>query len=423
MRYALASILVLTLPMVFAVAEEPPPGGPPQMPPVAVEVTAVKQMEVPGGRTFTGTVEPSRVSVVGSQFGGLVEAYLCRDGQRVEAGQPLARLDPAILDLKIEAAEADRDLGQKRLDELENGSRPEEIEQARARVAELEAGLELREWKLEATKKLFEDSTISEDELRDARLAVKASQLLLNASRSALALVEAGPRAEQVEQARAQLKRLDAEVRRLGEEKLRYTIKAPFAGWIVKEYAEEGQWLSTGSPVVEVAALDKVDIVVNVVEDFVGGLRPGLDVRLAFDAIPGRLFTGTIHRIVPSADRRGRTFPVKVRVTNERVGEGVLLKAGMFANATLAVGEKRQALFVPKDAIVLGGPVPVMVWAVGEDATAQLVPVGLGVAVDDLVEVIGPLQPGMQVVVKGNERIYMPGRQLVLPGAKPQGGR
>ena len=114
---------------------------------------------------------------------------------------------------------------------------------------------------------------------------------------------------------------------------------------------------------------------------------------------------------------------MKVRIENERVGDAVLVKAGMFANATLAVGDKRQALFVPKDAIMLGGPVPVMVWAVGEGETAQLVPVRLGVAVDDLVEVIGPLQPGMQVVVKGNERIYVPGRQLVLPGAGAQGGR
>ncbi len=62
----------------------------------------------------------------------------------------------------------------------------------------------------------------------------------------------------------------------------------------------------------------------------------------------------------------------------------------MFATATLAVGEQRPALLVPKDAIVLGGFVPVMVWAVGEGNRAEPVPVTLGVAVDDLVEVLGP---------------------------------
>ena len=78
----------------------------------------------------------------------------------------------------------------------------------------------------------------------------------------------------------------------------------------------------------------------------------------------------------------------------------------MFASATLAVDEPRPGLLVPKDAIVLGGMVPVMVWVVDpESSTAKMVPVQLGVAVDDRIQVIGPLQPGMQVVTVGNERI------------------
>jgi len=388
-------------------------GGPPPMPAAPVQVALVERQTIAGGRTFTGTVEPVRRSLVGSEFDGAVVEYLCREGDRIEEGKPLARLRTDILDLRIEAAQAERDLGTQRLAELENGSRPEEIAQSRARVEELKADLALREWKLEATKQLFENATISEDELRDARLAVRASELLLDAAKAALDLVEAGPREEQIEQARAQHKQLDAVVRRLEEEKRRYTITAPFTGWIVKEHAEVGQWLSSGSPVAEIVALDEVDVVVDVVEDFVGRLAVGMPARVTIEAVPGKVLSGKIHRIVPSADRRGRTFPVKIRLPNPRKGNTVTLKSGMFASATLAVEDPHPALLVPKDAIVLGGAGSVLVWVVdAESSRAKKVPVQLGVAVKDLVQVLGQLQPGMQVVTVGNERIMFEGQPL-----------
>lgn len=423
MRQALAILVLLALPLAARAEGEKEGGrpagggGPPAMPPAPVEVAAVVQRTVAGGRTFTGTVEPVLRSTLGSEFGGLVVAYLVREGDRVEAGQVVARLRTTLLDLRIEAARAQLEDGKQRLAELENGSRPEEIEQARARVEQLSADLELRKWKLKAAEDLYEQKTVSEDELRDARLAVRAAQLLLDASKAALDLVEAGPRKEQIAQARAQVQQLDASLRQLEEEKQRYDIKAPFAGWVVKEHTEVGQWLSPGSPVVEIVALDEVDVTVDVVEDFIGKLDVGGPARVSIDAVPGRIFTGKIHKIVPSADLRARTFPVKIRLPNEHHDESVLLKAGMFANATLAVEDPKPALLVPKDAIVLGGMAPVLVWVVDEKtSTAKMVPVQLGIAVEDLVEVIGPLQPGMQVVVVGNERIMFPGQPLKVVG-------
>jgi RND family efflux transporter MFP subunit len=165
--------------------------------------------------------------------------------------------------------------------------------------------------------------------------------------------------------------------------------------------------------VLEIVALDEVDVTVQVVEDYVGRLQQGMPVRVTIDAVPDRVFTGTVHRIVPSADVRGRTFPVKVRLPNERVGESVLLKAGMFASATLAVEEPMPALLVPKDAVVIGGLAPLQVWVVDpQSSTAKLAPVQLGVAKGDMIQVLGPVQPGDKVVVRGNERIMFPGQPL-----------
>lgn len=423
MRVLLAACFLVWMPL-LAVADEgdkpggPPGGGggPPAMPPAPVRVAEVLEETIQRGRTFVGTVDAARSSTVGSEHAGMVVEFLAREGLRVAADDVLVRMRTAQIDIRIQSAKAQLRLRQERLAELENGTRPEEIEQARARVRELEAGLELRRWKLQASEKLFRSKTISEDELREAQLAVQAAELIVAVAQKSLELAETGPRREKKAQAQAEVDIQKAEVARLEDERERYIVRAPFDGYITHEHTEVGQWLQPGDPVATIVHLDVVDVTVDVVEDFVGALRIGSDVRVSIEAVKDRVFTGTVSRIVPQADLRGRTFPVKIRLDNERLGDSMLLKAGMFASATLAVGQDAPALFVPKDAVVLGGAVPVLIWLVDPaSSTAVSVPVTLGVAHRDLVEVIAPsgqLAAGAKVVIRGNERILFPGQPL-----------
>jgi multidrug efflux pump subunit AcrA (membrane-fusion protein) len=379
-----------------------------------VEVAPVEEREVAAPRTFVGSVVPSRFSLVGSEVEGHVLEYFAEEGRRVEVGAELARLRTDVIEARLAAARAELEIRRHELTELENGSRPEEINQSRARVEEVEAQVEIRKWKLEAAQRLFDQDTISEDELRDARSALRVAEHLLNALRAALALVEEGPRPERIAQARARVDVQAAEVRRLEDEEGKHVIRAPFAGWIVAERTEVGQWLDRGGAVVEIAALDEVDVLVHVLEDYVGVLRPGLEVTVSFGALPDlplELTTGTIDAIVPRADARSRTFPVRIRLANRRDGDFVLLKAGMFARATLPVGKPVEALLVPKDALVLGGPSPIVYVVDPVSSEVRPVPVELGSAYEGMVQVTGALEVGQQVVTKGNERLR-PGQKV-----------
>ena len=108
---------------------------------------------------------------------------------------------------------------------------------------------------------------------------------------------------------------------------------------------------------------------------------------------------------------RGRTFPVRIRIKNPVANGRPVLKAGMLARVTLAVGEKQPTLLVPKDAIVLGGPAPI-VWAIDEKTGGgRIVPVTIGAGYGDDVGVTGPLKEGERIVVRGNERL-MPGQPI-----------
>ena len=99
-----------------------------------VEVAPVQQQAVAAGQEFVGTVFPTRTAVIGSAVDGRVIEFPINEGDRVEAGQTLAQLLTETISLELQAAEAELQLRQEEWNELNNGSRSEEIEQSRARV-------------------------------------------------------------------------------------------------------------------------------------------------------------------------------------------------------------------------------------------------------------------------------------------------
>src|SRR5690606_1031422 len=127
-------------------------------------------------------------------------------------------------------------------------------------------------------------------------------------------------------------------------------------------------------------------------------------------ALPQSLFTGKVVAIVPQGDVRARTFPVKIAIQNQTTESGPLIKPGMYARVELPVGSMKQAVLVPKDAVVLDQRSPMIyvvegASAVGEQGTASPVPVTLGGSHGALIDIGDSLKPGQIVVVEGNERL------------------
>jgi len=383
-----------------------------ERPPALVDVAPVVQENIALERRFVGTVRPRRISIVGSETAGRVVDYPLREGQRVKRGEALATLDTAAVDIRIRAAQAELKLRQVMLRELRNGSRPEEIANAKAVVVRAEAEIELRKWRHESATKLFRNQTISEDEVKETLFALRAAEARLIEARSSLALAEQGPRKERVEQAEVQVVIREAEVARLIDEKQRHVARAPFDGYVVRISTEVGQRLAAGDSIATIAELDEVEVLVPVPTAAANRLRTGGTVTVVIASLPAKesRLAGTLVAIVPQADERGRTIPVRVRIKNPIVNGVPRLKAGMLAMAILPVGDAAPTLLVPKDAIVLGGASPI-VYVVSEQNTAQPVPVELGAGHGERIAVRGNLQVGAKVVVRGNERLH-PGRKI-----------
>jgi multidrug efflux pump subunit AcrA (membrane-fusion protein) len=381
-------------------------------------------------RTFVGTIQPLRSSTLASSVEELVVEFLVNEGDYVTAQTPLAKLQTRQLEIQLEAARAEQRLRSEELSELENGSRPEEIEQAKARVEASEALRKYAVAAYERVKLVADRDALSKDELEDALSAMEAAEARYAENRAALELVEAGPRKEVIAQAEARLETQKNKVAQLEDLIEQHTIRAPFAGYIVQEHTEEGQWVAKGGPIVEIIEIERVDLEVPILETYISNLRVGTEGAIEIEAYPEELFVGTVALVVPQADDQSRSFPVKIRLPNTLVDAGepsstaggstaanpdsqnMKLKPGMFARVHLPLGREEAVTLVNKDALVLqrnekhvfvidlqkGSSTP----GVG---MARKLPVDVGFAYGKYIEVRGDLRPGELVVTEGNERL------------------
>jgi HlyD family secretion protein len=408
-----------------------------QQGPSPVAVSVVQRTDVDAVQSYVGTVTASRSSSVGSAVAGRVQSFPINEGDFVTKGQPLAQLLTETINLELEASQAELLLKQHDLKELENGARPEELAAADARKRAAKAFHEFRLAQLTRAKHLFEKGAFNEEELHEIEAEAEAALQLFRQGEENWKLVVAGPRTEKILQAKARVAIQDAIVRNLQSRVLKYTIVAPFDGFVVAEHTEQGEWIKQGDLVADVIALDEVDVLVNVRDSHVAHISIGQDIVVEVPALSDLRMTGKVSSIVPQADMRARSFPVKVRVTNPILNnatkhKSAMIKAGMIARAIVPTGAKRKGLLIPKDALVLGGPAPIVFVVdatvpdikapIGDAATApsstntgkaRPVPVKMGASDGRLIEIVGPVKVGELVVVRGNERLR-PGQDVVI---------
>ncbi|MCO6044532.1 efflux RND transporter periplasmic adaptor subunit [Aeoliella sp. ICT_H6.2] len=385
--------------------------------PAPVVVAKVKQQPITYVQTFVGTVMPSQRATIGSAVDGRVIECNIEEGDRVEAGDALAQLLTETIRLEVKSAKSELQYLQAKLEELENGTRPEQIEQARAKMAAAKARSDYRVERRERLRDLAERSTaVTEDEWREALMAAAEAQELYAEATAVYDEAQAGPRKEAIAQAKAQVEMQQAVVNRLEDQLTKHTISSRFAGYVVTKNTEAGSWVNRGDVVAEVVGVDTVEVVVQVLEQGVPYVTRGREDKTVTVRVPALSqtesegkFDGTVLAVVPQGDVRARTFPVKVSIPNQSTELGPLIKPGMYAEVDLAMGTSPQAMLVPKDAIVLNQKKKAVF--VVDNGIANPFPLTQVREYGECLEIWGDVLPGQLVVVEGNERLR-PGAQV-----------
>lgn len=321
-------------------------------PVVPVEVALARLTSVVTEIPLTGTVTARDHASLSSRVSGLVSAVHVTAGDRVDEGTLLLSLDPTLENLGLM--------------------------EARAASAEGRAILDEARRRREEARRLGPRKGISESEIRSAEAEVKIAE--------------------------AKLERLHAAERTRQERVARHEVYAPFAGVVARRLAEEGEWVDTGTPVLELVGTKNLRLDLRVPQEHYANIDTDTRVSVRLDAMPSRSIDGRISAKVPLSDASSRTFLLRVQLADGKQG----VTPGMSAQARLRIPGTERVLTVPRDAILRDAYGASRVWALedvdGAPVAAQR-SVQVGRSFDGNTEIRDGLEPGARVVVRGNETL------------------
>jgi HlyD family secretion protein len=293
------------------------------------------------GLTLYGTMEIRDASLAFSEQ-ERIDDVLVEEGDRVEEGQVLARLKTDRLEAGIREADAQIAAQKEVVKRLRNGSRPQEIEQARAEVTALEVDAENVRGNYERLLETSGTGATSDQALDDAKSRLSVAQAKLSAARNALTLAIEGPRVEEIAAAEKKLEALEASRSLLDIRLSEMTLTAPASGIVQSRILEPGEMAGPAKPVVTLALTDPKWARVFISEPDLGRISPGMSVKIYSDSYPGEAMDGWIGFISPTAE-----FTPKAVQTEEL--------------RTKLVYEVRVFSKDPEDKLKLGMPVTVTV--------------------------------------------------------------
>ncbi|MFI5356728.1 MAG: HlyD family efflux transporter periplasmic adaptor subunit [Opitutales bacterium] len=275
---------------------------------------------------------------------GRVAARLVSEGDRVTAGQLVARLDDTELQEQLAAARAALAVNRAALAALEAGSRPQEIATAAAGVRSAEAERERARLDFQRSESLRSGNALAERDYETAQVQLKVAEAQTVEAGENLKLVREGPRIEAIQQGRASVAQAAANLEFARTQLDNSRLVSPLTGVVLSHDIEPGEFVAAGTPVVTVADTLHVWVRAYLNETDLGRLQLGQKVAVRADTFPGKRYEGTVGFIASEAEFTPKTvqtdkervklvFRVKVDILNPNDE----LKAGMPADVLIPV--------------------------------------------------------------------------------------
>lgn len=367
----------------------------------------------------SGTVQPVQTVNLSPKNAGIMVSLLVEQGDPVRAGDVIARMSSDDIQAQIAQERAAVAEAQARLQEVRNGSRPEEIAQAESaltaattQVDDAQARLDLAQSQLQRTEQLYQRGALpaaeldsAQRELRSARAAYNQSQARVEEAQGRLQDIRTLPQPEAVAQAIAQVEQVQARLR-ASQVRLEDTIiRAPFEGIITQKFATEGAFVTpttsaseaTSATSTAIVALARgLEILAEVPETDINQIQPGQRVEIRADAFPDQIFPGRVRLIAPEAIERQNVTLFQVRI--ELLSGEEQLRSNMNVTVSFIGNQLEDAMVVPTVAVVTqGGTTGVLVPSDRQDITFR--PVELGPQVGDQIQVLSGITEGQRVFI------------------------
>lgn len=246
-----------------------------------------RQTTAPEQNAFYGNVDIRQVALAFDNMGRIRELTV-EEGDRVSKGQVLGVLDTRMLELQVAAQQAAVDAQRQAVLKLENGARPQEVAQATAQLALVQATQTLADQDLSRIEQLFvsESGAASQRSLEQAQAQAQAAQASTAQAQAALDLVQAGARPEDIAQAQAQLRGAEAQLDLLRHSLSLAELVAPDDGVVRARLRQPGDMVNANVPVFALAITEPKWVRIYVSEPDLGRLAPGAAAQVLADGNP-----------------------------------------------------------------------------------------------------------------------------------------
>lgn len=362
-------------------------------------------------RTYTGEIVARRSSNLGFEQAGTLIEILADEGDFIEAGAPLARIDIRSLQAQRQQMEAQKRQATARFQELQQGPRQEDIAAAQASVQDLQAQLDLARLQQQRRENLYTQGAISREELDSSKFSAEALANRLQQAKSQLDELQAGTRIEQVTAQDAQVDQFDANLRNIDVSLSKSVLYAPFSGRVSRRLVDEGVVVGAGQTVlrlVEGAAREARIGVPTAVSD---SLQVGRQHSIQVD---NRAYSATVTALLPELESTSQTVTVVLTLQGEASPT-----IGATARLVLTESQAEEGYWVPTNALVPGERGLWSTYVLGESdgsnntETHQVARRDIEVLYTEGEQafVRGMLQPGESVITSGVHRV-VPGQAV-----------
>lgn len=283
----------------------------------------------------SGTIEATQVDIKSRVTGELLEIKI-REGDKVKAGDVIAIIDDADLQIQKAQAAAALKVAQAKYQTIIEGTRSEDKAQLEEFVKQAQLNYQNAKQDFERIKNLFETQSVSQKMLDDAKLRVEITEAQLTAAKENLKKAVTGARQSEINAARAAVEQAKAQVEAIEKRINDAVIKSPIDGFTTLMNYEKGELVNAGAVLTRVVNLQSVWTKIFVNEIDLGKIHLNQDVIIKVDSFKDREFKGRISYISPEAEftpkniqtkeeRVKLVYAVKVSITNDEM----LLKEGM----------------------------------------------------------------------------------------------
>lgn len=317
---------------------------------VPVKVLRVGEEIGKGAVSGMGSISCPRTLELGFDDTGVVGQILVDEGDLVQEGDILAKLDSSVLEAEKGATEA--------------------------KLLSAQAEMNFCQNELAKKESLFSKNAISDTELKKTAL--------------------------ELEKAKASLEYTRAEIRTLETRIRRKILNAPISAIVSQRHVEVGSVIMPGSnKVVSLIQCRKAFAEIELGEKLFSTVKPGMSAKIWVDALGGRAFEGKLIRIAPQIDKKNRTFILKLEIDNA----DWTLRPGMFVRADISLSKGQEPVWIPQKALAGSSSTSPSFVFVVKDGVALKREVQVGAKSGNKVEILKGLTKGDLVVIDGLNRI------------------